>query len=72
MKVRAIFESGVTRVVLVSESEAEMKMLGVLGENLAASARQYHEGHVSYGKVKSIEVTLEPAATPPAIAENQQ
>jgi hypothetical protein len=66
MKVRAIFESGTTRVVLSAENEAEMKMLGVLGSDLRATVEAQQEGHFSYGKVRSIEVTLETAEPPPA------
>lgn len=60
MKVRAIFESNRTRVVLEAETEAEMKMLGVLGTELAAEVSFRHEGHASYGKVASVSVELQP------------
>jgi hypothetical protein len=60
VKVRAIFESGVTRVVLVAESEAEKRMLGVLGTDMAATAVVQHEGHSSYQKVSSIQIELTP------------
>jgi hypothetical protein len=62
MKVRSIFETGTTRVVLIAETEAEMRMLGVLGTEMAATAIVHHEGHASYKKVSSIQIELTPKA----------
>jgi hypothetical protein len=64
MKVRAIFESGVTRVVLIAEGEAEMLMLGVLGGEMVATAQVRHEGHYSHAKRRMTRSPHGPPARP--------
>ena len=66
---QAVFQSGGNRVLLHPETDAEMLMLGTLGENgVVASVTQQFDGHPSYRKVKSVVVSLEPAPPlPPPI-----
>lgn len=73
MKVRAIYESGRTRVVLEPENKAEGYLLASMGEQLVASAAiQWDDtGYRNGGALKAVAVTIEPAppAAPPAPGE---
>jgi hypothetical protein len=58
MKVRAIFETDGSRVVLIAEGDAERRLLGVLGTNVHAEVSVTFDGHFTHQKASSVSIEL--------------